>query len=48
MPRKGFHRVTREQSRAATIRNLRGFRDTAVQYAKDALVGDDWERRSRV
>lgn len=41
MPRKGFHRVTREQSRAATIRNFRGFKDTAVDYAKRALAAGD-------
>jgi hypothetical protein len=42
MTRKGFRHVSREQSRLATIRNLRGLRDTAVQYAKDALTKDDW------
>jgi hypothetical protein len=42
MTRKGFRRVTREQSRQATIRNLRHLRDIGVQYAKDTLARDDW------
>ena len=42
MIRKGFRRVTPEQSRAATVRNLRGLRDTAVQFAKNALAENDW------
>jgi hypothetical protein len=42
MPRKGFHRVIPEQSRVATIRNLRGLRDEAVRVATNALNQGDW------
>jgi len=37
MPRKGFPRVTPEQSRAATADALRGLRDKAVELVKAAL-----------
>ena len=42
LSRKGFHRVPSEQSRAATIRNLRGLRDEAVRVATNALNQGDW------
>ena len=42
MSRKGSNRVTPEQSRAATIRNLRGLRDEALRVATSALNQGDW------
>ena len=43
MPRKGFRRVTPDQARAATIRNLRHLRDEALRFAKNATIDGDVE-----
>jgi len=43
MTRKGFRRVTPEESRSATIRNLRHLRDEAVRVAKNAIHEGDWQ-----
>jgi hypothetical protein len=40
--RKGFRRISPEQSRAATVRNLRALRDEAVRVATNALNRRDW------
>jgi hypothetical protein len=46
MSRKGFRRVSREQSHLATIRSLRGLRDTAVRLRRTRSPKTIGERHS--
>ena len=42
MIRKGFHRVTAEQTHAQLIDTLQHLRDSAIRRAKETLNAGDW------
>jgi len=44
MNRKGFHRITTEQTRTQLIDALHHLRDYAISRAKETLNAGDWRR----